>query len=410
MGILNNSIVGTILAIMLIYALLSILVSLLLEGWNQFKKTRAKNLKDAIGTMIDGQEEGSSLIEKFYDHYMIAGASKEKKNSGNAESADGAKDIDGAKDTKDDEIGGKPITYISEKLFTQVFSDIISDLRTDQQKAESSGKSEMDIIKEGIENIPGNERLKALLENFYRKADGQIEKFEGYLTDWFHEFMGRVSGWYKIAQRNKLLVAGLIIAMGLNVDSIFLFNVISKNDTLRNELTKVAENVADGYNQLDSIQKQDTGQLLKITKNSAEQVLDSLKVSDQVVDTVTMNQYMERLEIIAGKLDSVEQKKYAQTKEAMALVSDLSIPIGWKKDRAPLSWFYKQDTSKKMKEKSVLEQYIDKRNTFGFWNVVLYILGIAISAFSLSFGAPFWFEMLAKLVNLRKLTKSSSNK
>jgi len=403
MGILNNSIVGTILAIMLIYALLSILVSLLLEGWNQFKKTRAKNLKDAIGTMIDGQE-GSGLIEKFYNHYMIAGASKEKKNS---EDAEGAKENQG---TEDDEIGGKPITFISEKLFTQVFSDIISDLRTAEQKAQSSGKSELEVIKEGIENIVGNDRLKALLENFYRKADGQIEKFEGYLSEWFHEFMGRVSGWYKIAQRNKLLVAGVIIAMGLNVDSIFLFNVISKNDTLRSELVKVAENVADGYNQLDSIQKQDTGQLLKISKTSAEKVIDSIKAVEQVVDTAKLNLYLERLEIIAGKLDSVEQKKYAQTKEALALVSDLSIPIGWKKDRAPLSWFYEQDTSKKTDEKSVLEQYIDNRNTLSFWNVILYILGIAISAFSLSFGAPFWFEMLAKLVNLRKLSKGSSSK
>ena len=185
MGILNNSIIGTILAIMLIYALLSILVSLLLEGWNQFRKTRAKNLKNAIQTMIDGQE-GSSLIEKFYNHYMIAGASKENKNSN---------------DSKDDGIGKKPINYISERLFTQVFMDIINNLRDDKQKKNSAGKSEMEMIKEGIENIVDNDRLKELLESFYRKADGKIEKFEESIKEWFNEFMGRVSGWYKKAQR-----------------------------------------------------------------------------------------------------------------------------------------------------------------------------------------------------------------
>lgn len=394
MGILNNSIIGTILAIMLIYALLSILVSLLLEGWNQFKKTRAKNLKDAIKTMVDGQE-GSSLVEKFYNHYMISGASKETSD---------------AKNSDDDDIGEKPITYISERLFTQVFTDIIGDLRNDKQKANSDGKSEMEIIKEGIENIVGNDRLKELLDSFYRKADGKLEKFEELVMEWFNEFMGRVSGWYKSAQRYKLFIAGLIIAIGLNVDSIFLFNVISKNDTLRNELTKVAENVADGYGQLDSIQKQDPSELLKVTKTGIEQIIDSTKVRDQVVDSAKLNNYILRLEAIAGKLDSVEQKKYDQTKEALALVSDLSIPIGWKEDRAPLSWFLSEEANEDTDQKSVLKEYIDGRNVLGFWNVVLYVLGILISAFSLSFGAPFWFDMLSKLVNLRRLGKSSSSK
>lgn len=394
MGILNNSIVGTILAIMLIYALLSILVSLLLEGWNQFKKTRAKNLKNAIETMIDGQAT-SKLTELFYNHYMIAGATKAAKKSN---------------DKKDDGIGGKPINYISEKLFSQVFMDILSELRDAKQKANSEGKSEMEIIKEGIESIVGNDRLKELLESFYRKADGKLEKFEEYLKEWFHEFMGRVSGWYKKAQRYKLFIAGLIIAIGLNVDSIFLFNVISKNDTLRNELTKVAENVADGYSQLDSIQKEDPNELLKVTKSGIEQIIDSTKSREQVVDTAKLNQYILKLEALAGKLDSVEQKKYDQTKEALALVSDLSIPIGWKEDRAPLSWFHEQEASDPNENKSVLSEYMDQRNILGFWNVVLYVIGILISAFSLSFGAPFWFDMLSKLVNLRKLTKTSSSK
>lgn len=394
MGILNNSIIGTILAIMLIYALLSILVSLLLEGWNQFRKTRAKNLKNAIQTMIDGQE-GSSLIEKFYNHYMIAGASKENKNSN---------------DSKDDGIGKKPINYISERLFTQVFMDIINNLRDDKQKKNSAGKSEMEMIKEGIENIVDNDRLKELLESFYRKADGKIEKFEESIKEWFNEFMGRVSGWYKKAQRYKLFIAGIIIAVGLNVDSIFLFNVISKNDTLRNELTKVAENVADGYSQLDSIQKDDPNELLNVTKSGIQKIITSTKATEQVVDTAQLNNYILKLEAIAGQLDSVEQKKYEQTKEALALVSDLSIPIGWKEDRAPLSWFNPKEANDDQEKKSVLKEYIDKRNTLGFWNVVLYILGIVISAFSLSFGAPFWFEMLAKLVNLRRLGKSSSSK
>ncbi|WP_431211560.1 hypothetical protein ACQ86N_37945 [Puia sp. P3] len=33
-----------------------------------------------------------------------------------------------------------------------------------------------------------------------------------------------------------------------------------------------------------------------------------------------------------------------------------------------------------------------------FW----YVIGLAITAFSISAGAPFWFDMLLKLVNVRR--------
>lgn len=387
MGILNNSIVGTILAMMLIYALLSILVSILLEWWNQFKRTRSKNLKNAIETMIDGGEV-SKYAEKFYQNYMIEGQTKGSKN--------------------------KPIDHISDNLFSEAFTDILTkitgDKTDDTQKTDTQkNKNRLDTIKEGIESMSDNPPLKELLLSFCFKADSDYLKFEKHLKEWYNEFMGRVSGWYKKAQRWKLLIAGFIVSLALNVDSIFLFNVISKNDTLRSELVKVAENVSDGYVKLDSIQKEDPNQLLAVTQKGINQIIDSTKVKEDVVDSKKLDLYIGKLEIIAGKLDSIEQKKYSQTKEALSLVTDLSIPIGWKANRAPLSWRKSKvkKTKPSTKNNTVLNEYLESRNKFNFPNVLLYLAGISISALSLSFGAPFWFQMLSKLVNLRRLGKSS---
>lgn len=391
MGILNNSIVGTILAMMLIYALLSILVSILLELWNQFKKTRSKNLKNAIKTMIDGQE-GSSYAKAFYNNYMVEGQTKDAKD--------------------------KPIDHISDDLFTEAFIDLLTksshtstEDKTDKDASQKTTR--LDLIKKGIEKITDNQPLKELLLSFCFKANGDYKEFEKYMKDWYNEFMERVSGWYKKAQRYKLFIAGLLVSVALNVDSIFLFNVISKNDTLRNELEKVAENVATGYSQLDSISKRDPDQLLKTAQKSIYQIIDSTKATREVVNTGKLDSLVLKFEVIAGQLDSIEQKKYSQTKEALALVSDLSIPIGWKKDRAPLSWkngdIQKKSQSSTTEKSSVLKEYIDGRNSFTFPNVLLYLAGILISALSLSFGAPFWFEMLSKLVGLRKLAKGKTS-
>lgn len=390
MGIFNNSIVGTILAMMLIYALLSILVSILLEWWNQFKKTRAKHLKDSITRMIDGME-GSNLAEKLYENYMIAGQSK-----------------------GDNE---KPIDHISDDLFVEAFTQVLTaikeDVTDDKPKTgtkATAAQTPIEAIKEGIDQITDNIPLKQLLLSFYLKSEGDYNKFVHQLKDWYNEFMDRVSVWYKKAQRWKLLIAGLVVSIGLNVDSIFLFNVISKNDTLRTELIKVAENVSDDYSKLDSIQQENPNELLKITQEGINQIIDSTKVVDQVVDTTKLNIYIERLEVIAGRLDTIEQNKYTQTKEALALVSDLSIPIGWKEDRAPLSWGHSVVEGTRSEDDTVLKQYIDGRNQLTFWNVVLYILGIVLTGISLSFGAPFWFELLSKLINFRKIGKTKSTK
>ena len=223
MGILNNSIVGTILAMMLIYALLSILVSILLEWWNQFKKTRAKHLKDSISTMIDGMES-SKLAEKFYANYMVEGQTKGDDN--------------------------KHINNNSDDLFVEAYTDVLANIKADAtgEKLKDGAKplAPLDAIKEGIDQITDNLPLKQLLESFYMKAEGQYDKFVHQLKGWYNEFMNRVSYWYKEAQRWKLFIAGLIVSISLNVDSLFLFNVINKNATLRNELIQVAENVADG--------------------------------------------------------------------------------------------------------------------------------------------------------------------
>jgi hypothetical protein len=387
MGILNNSIVGTILAMMLIYALLSILVSILLEWWNQFKKTRAKHLKDSIETMIDGMES-SELAQKFFENYMIEGQTKGAKN--------------------------KPVNHISDELFAEAFTNVLANLKADAtgEKLKDGAKPlpPLEAIKEGIDQITDNLPLKQMLQSFYMKAAGDYDKFVHQLKGWYNEFMGRVSGWYKEAQRWKLFIAGAIVAIALNADSIFLFNVINKNAALRNELVQVAENVSNDYSALDSIQKEDPSQLLRVMQKGINQIIDSTKAVDQVADTVKLNFYVKKLEIIAGKMDTIEQKKYDQTKEALVLVSDLSIPVGWKKNSAPLSWFASEKVATSGRKNTALKQYVNERNKFTFENVVLYLLGIFITAFSLSFGAPFWFQILSRLVNIRRLGTDKSKK
>ena len=399
MGILNSSIIGTIIAITLIYALLSILVSILIEFINHHTNTRSKHLKGSIKKMLDGQE-ASNYVDQFYSNHMVAGTSGETEE--------------------------KNIDHISDDLFSEVLIDIIMKGQLDKNST-GDDDNRMELIKNAIEAIEDNKPLKDLLLSFCFKSGNKYEEFVKYIKEWYNEFMGRVSILYKEKQRPKLFLIGLVVALTLNVDSIFLFNVINKNDTLRNELNQVADNVGEGYSDLDEEQKQNTNDLLDLTKNGLKSVKDSLSSPTILIDTVKYGKYLKKTEVLIQLLDSVEKEKLDQTKEALALVSDLSIPIGWDCDHAPLSWFSSSEGEKKDSEKqetkkeeenitevkvdnqTALREYVNSRNKGGFNNVFLYIVGILISAFSLSFGAPFWFQVLSKFINLKNLAKGKTN-
>jgi hypothetical protein len=71
-----------------------------------------------------------------------------------------------------------------------------------------------------------------------------------------------------------------------------------------------------------------------------------------------------------------------------------------------MSWFACDKKGKSPKKTTGLLLYNAKRNYDpNWWTVTLYIFGICISAVSLSFGAPFWFDLLMKFVNIRRAGK-----
>jgi hypothetical protein len=71
-------------------------------------------------------------------------------------------------------------------------------------------------------------------------------------------------------------------------------------------------------------------------------------------------------------------------KELLAQLYEMNAPIGWSKEKDKGISFWKWASSL----------------NFGDW--VLKITGWLLTAIALSFGAPFWFDLLSKLINIRK--------
>ncbi|HLP54702.1 MAG TPA: hypothetical protein VK151_06725 [Fluviicola sp.] len=398
MNFADNNILLILISLVFIYAVLSILVSIIVEWLNYITKHRGKFLKDSIYNLI-GDKGDAEMGEKFYNHIMINGLQS---------------------------LRNRLPSYISSGMFSEVLVDLIAQ-ESEKESPAATGVDEnqkpvkqmMVRFKEGVAAMQPGE-FKDLLQSFIDKSGQDYNQLKTQLENWYNDYMERVSGGYKLNQRKKFLLVGFVVAIMLNVDSIHLLRVLSLDDNLKNQLVMQAEKTADAYkdttktasdrlfvvnntdNQLAAVM---AAQKTK-TKAAAGTSTDSLTYS-QLNDLIQANHSL--AESRFAKEDSTNKVTVQKLDSVLNLLSQLNVPIGWSTKSAPVSWFCRDSVAKTSitRQSPGIVRYIEERNSIGDgWAWTKYLIGIVISGISLSFGAPFWFDMLMKLVNVRRAGKA----
>lgn len=170
--------------------------------------------------------------------------------------------------------------------------------------------------------------IKRVLTAFIQDAGGDLDKLRARIETWFDDAMDRLSGIYKRFAQYFLLAMGLIIAVGLNIDSVHLATALWYQPALRAQMVASAQD-----------------QLAKSSGTATETV------------NATLTQ-----------------------------LYSLPVPIG----RSATSTFFGQEAS----DAGSTAWW---RNRWNGWT----ILGWIITAFAISLGAPFWFDMLQNFMSLR---------
>jgi hypothetical protein len=184
------------------------------------------------------------------------------------------------------------------------------------------------------------------------------------ITKYYDESMQRVSGWFKRWSSFLLLIAGLLIAGAFNVDTLSLISTLSQNAELRRQLVERALS------------------------------LDDASLSESTALTCQDDE---------GCLDDVRKRVDQQ----LTLAESAGLPIAWTSARWHALWNPpgKADVDADAADDSDSGAKPQRR----FWPVigaVIYkLLGIALTAVAISLGAPFWFEMLNRIVEVRNAIK-----
>jgi hypothetical protein len=200
--------------------------------------------------------------------------------------------------------------------------------------------------------------LLALLDD----AEGDIKKFRTNIEGWYDTAMDRVSGWYKRRVQIIILILGLGVAVGVNADTSYIARRLSNDPALRNTLVSAAEQSA----------KQGIGVSAGEGAGQKE-VNQSTDVSD------------------ATKQMELAQKGF---QDNLAEIKKLGLPIGWNVDGNDehLNW-----PGLRLWQSKVIGAWI--------LQIRFHWLGWLMTAFAISLGAPFWFDMLNKFVVVRSTVK-----
>ncbi|HVF43107.1 MAG TPA: hypothetical protein VM936_08855 [Pyrinomonadaceae bacterium] len=211
------------------------------------------------------------------------------------------------------------------------------------ERAGSAGGAQS--LKKIRDSVQGNtligDDLRKAVLTLIDDAEGDFEKARKNIEDWYDGTMDRVSGWYKRRVHVVLLVLGLLVAAVVNADTINIAKAFMRNDALRQSVVAQAEKAA---------------------------------AAPTPQPTPTPADPAERARLAAQKVSDVK-----------AQIDTLGLPIGWVSDS------------------SIPDDPRRLPGTPGDW--ALKILGLLITALAISQGAPFWFDLLNKIIVIRSTVK-----
>lgn len=193
--------------------------------------------------------------------------------------------------------------------------------------------------------------IRSALLSFAATAGGDINKLVADLGHWIEESLTTLGESYKrMAQRNSLAVA-LGLAVFLNIDMIAITKALYQNPALREAMVREAAAL---------VEKADSEALNKcLTLDAAARQAD------------------EKCRILFSLAEGLQSKSGTLGQ----------LPIGW------------GSTTATAKEAVMTDD--GRLNRAWIWAAISAVAGWVLSALAISLGAPFWFELLNRLVNLR---------
>ncbi|MEP7343938.1 MAG: hypothetical protein ABI877_01665 [Gemmatimonadaceae bacterium] len=254
-------------------------------------------------------------------------------------------------------------SYIPSRTFVKVLLDVVRRDGIGESKT-LPPLSQVALNGAELEKKFGNvgQVLRLLAEH----ADGNKEKFEESVEEWFDDAMDRLGAAYKRRIQLVGMIVAIAVAVSVNANTISIVRTLSTNSTLRLALVGMAVKAVG-----DSTNRGTPGVAVPSVA-----VVQPAAGADSAGRTAKPDSAVIRLRKLTDALDSL---------------GVLGLPIGYPPLKTNVEAL--RDTSTWRFARAMMTERIPlvKKG----W------LGLLITAFAISLGAPFWFDLLNKVVSLR---------
>ena len=244
-------------------------------------------------------------------------------------------------------------SYIPTAHFATAFIDFVARGATTPGAgvtAEPLGPLTIDLLRRQAALLP--EHLSRTVIAGIDYANGDIAKVRKAVEQWFDGAMDRASGWYKRRTQALLFIVGLLAAIVLNVDALHILHRLTSDKTFRDVV---------------------------VNRAAAAKAPASATAGDE----------LETIQSARGELEAV------------------TMPIGWESpsvDAATFPLWPTQFCSAKTAPGGTLSE------ACGFprgkvYSVVRVTIGWLVTALAIMLGAPFWFDVLNRIMIIRSTVK-----
>ena len=386
----NNIAFDIVVGLVFIYLLYSLFATILSEIIATWLGLRARNLKEGIDRMLNDEDETKhSLAYRIIDSFKIL------KNPDNLR----VQNFYNHPEIK--YLGSTGVFKVPSSFKSISFSKTIIYLLSGEGAADKTRiEHKLNRLFNQDETLTAEEHIfdketAQYVMSLWHDSFGDVVKFRIKLEAWFDRTMEQATEWYKRKIQIVLLILGFCMAWFFNADTFTIISKLSTDKSARQQMVNMA---------------------MAYVENNRNTAIDPTRV-----DSANNPQAVQNFNNKLDSLLKVKRQLEADISNANSLLGSgawLPDSILVTTDPSNLKKVY----TPQLDETTFLNirdgnKPIDGYLHFSTWDkwcyffglIVPHFFGFLVTAIAISLGAPFWFDLLNKLMKLRTSAKQSTN-
>ena len=375
----------TFIGLVSVFLILSLIVSAIGEGISSTLNFKGRTLKQSITKLLD-----PTTAQALFEHEAV-------------------------KRLQTDRLFRPRLpSYLPDKLIADVIVDLVVNPPGKDGKQPADKKP---ITPNTVNRAVADSQavFAGALRQRWGQAECDVERFKGLIADWFNLTGDRSVGWFRRKLAISLFLVGFVVAIFLNADTLYMFDTLSNNSDLRESYVELATGIVDEAKKAEIPCEDDACTALVQSFVDGSDVTDA---DDQAL-----------LAGLCGQADGFEpdtcrahlKSRLDETTQACRALGvegecDLTSLIGTALPEAtPLLGFDLLKEQFAALPKKCGEQQDQACTEVLGWNIHewqlfgLKLFGWLITAAAVSLGAPFWFDLLQKIVQIRRSVRPAES-